>query len=608
MGLAIAALVKQIPKFEAMELGAGRPPRPRRPRARDEPVLPARGRAGGGARAATTAAPCTVITLGPPERRGRAARGDRVGARPRRRHRRASCVTDPAFAGSDTLATATRARRRDPRARVRSTSCSPAATRSTPTPVRSGPSSPSCSTCRSPPASATSRSTTRTLDLRCEHDDGWVQARVELPAIALHRRAPHRPVQGGSRRPRRGRRPGDPHARRAPTSAPARGVRPRARRGSVGCGCSSPSGCATSCPTRRSTEQVRRAVEILTARGALDPALDHAGDLGVVPGARPARRPGPSACSSSRTDPRSPASCSGAAAALGGARRRARSRPTVDAGGARAAGARTRSCAPRLRAGGAIAEEDVAAGVHRRWVREPSPGPSSPRARCGVARSRAAPPPRSAPGSPVTPSGSSSTTTGSSPGSRRSAVSSSPRSTPTRRRRWRPCAPGMLAELHPAAPRCDATERRDRAAQSRRTCSPAPATTTSTCSPRRTRRHRRRPGRRRRTSTPLLEPLRDGARCRARRDPQGDRPGLAPPGPPGRDHRPEHRAAPLRRRSARAASSTTWSGCGPRVRSSRSTRTRMPSSSSVADVGIVGDWREVLPLLLAEIGSASPTR
>ena len=80
-----------------------------------------------------------------------------------------------------------------------------------------------------------------------------------------------------------------------------------------------------------------------------------------------------------------------------------------------------------------------------------------------------------------------STTTGSSRGSRRSAVSSSPRSAARQRCRWRPSAPACSRRSR----RVPSTRDRARDDRARRhavasACSRAPATTTSTCSPRRT--------------------------------------------------------------------------------------------------------------------------
>ena len=94
----------------------------------------------------------------------------------------------------------------------------------------------------------------------------------------------------------------------------------------------------------------------------------------------------------------------------------------------------------------------------------PSRGRCSHRARRGVVRSRAAPPPRSAPASPAMRSAWSSTANAFSRGSRRSGASSSPRSTPTRPRRWRRCAPGCF----PSSTR-GSTARRRASSSSRRT-------------------------------------------------------------------------------------------------------------------------------------------
>ncbi len=53
--------------------------------------------------------------------------------------------------------------------------------------------------------------------------------------------------------------------------------------------------------------------------------------------------------------------------------------------------------------------------------------------------------------------------------------------------------------------------------------------------------------------------------------------------------------------SARAASSTTRSACAPRAPCSRSIPIPTRRSGDVADTGIVGDWREVVPLLVAQL-------
>ena len=122
----------------------------------------------------------------------------------------------------------------------------------------------------------------------------------------------------------------DPRPRPRPTSAPGPwGQAGEPDRGRPRPGASSPSGCATSSPDAPLDEQVRRAVEILAERGALDPALDHAADLGTVPPPRPRRRRAHDR-RARRARPRraSPASCSAprptsAAAVVALARRRA---------------------------------------------------------------------------------------------------------------------------------------------------------------------------------------------------------------------------------------------------------------------------------------------
>src|SRR5262245_14088564 len=95
----IAVLVKQVPKFEAMEMGAdGR-------LVRDGLELEMnpycrRAVAKGVELAAATDGTCTVFTLGPPAAEDSLREAIAWGAD------RGVLVTDPAFAGSDTLATA----------------------------------------------------------------------------------------------------------------------------------------------------------------------------------------------------------------------------------------------------------------------------------------------------------------------------------------------------------------------------------------------------------------------------------------------------------------------------------------------------------------------
>ena len=102
----IAVLVKQIPKFEEMELGADGRLAARRHRARDEPVLPARGRARrASSRPSARARRVTVFTLGPPAADDTLREAIAWGLE-RDVDIDGVLVTDPAFAGSDTLATA----------------------------------------------------------------------------------------------------------------------------------------------------------------------------------------------------------------------------------------------------------------------------------------------------------------------------------------------------------------------------------------------------------------------------------------------------------------------------------------------------------------------
>ncbi len=156
----IAVLVKQIPKFEEMELG----PDGRLRRDGIEPEMNpyCRRAVSKAVELASRARRITHHGVHARAARGRrrAPRSDRVGPRTQRRDRwragdrpgvrRLRHARDRQSAGR-------RARTRGP---VR-TCARRAATRSTPTPARSDPRSPSCSTCRSSPAFATSPSKAR---------------------------------------------------------------------------------------------------------------------------------------------------------------------------------------------------------------------------------------------------------------------------------------------------------------------------------------------------------------------------------------------------------------------------------------------------------------
>ena len=208
---------------------------------------------------------------------------------------------------------------------------------------------------------------------------------------------------------------------------------------------------------------------------------------------------------------------------------------------------------------------------------------------------------RSAPGSPATRSTSRSATAGSSRGSRRSAASSSPRSRRRHRSRWRPSAPGCSRRSRRAVDAPRARVARPSSARGRvQRARPRPATTTSTCSPRppssSASAGASRPTSTRRSSrcSTLL-----GAELGATRK-VTDR-GLAAACPPDRHHRPHDRAAPLRRARRQREVQPHGRRARGRTPSSRSTPTATRSCSTRADIGIVADVREVVPLLVAEI-------
>jgi electron transfer flavoprotein alpha subunit len=281
MPLRIAALIKQIPKFEAMELGVdGRLVReglelemnPYCRRAVAQAVALAQ--ADGGS--------VTVIALGPLAAEDSVreavawglARGVTIDG---------VLVTDAAFAGSDTLATARAL----------------AATIGRIGPfdlVIAGRNSVDADTGQVPPELA------ELLDLpfltgvrhlsidpdglvhaRCELDDGWLQAEVRLPALLSTAERLIEPCKV------------DPDGRAA---VPAAAIR-HLHADDLGPGPWGQAGSPTTVGRVRVLEnerlrhlmldapldrQVRRAVEILIERGALDGAVDDARDLGSVPG------------------------------------------------------------------------------------------------------------------------------------------------------------------------------------------------------------------------------------------------------------------------------------------------------------------------------------
>ena len=263
----IAALVKQIPAFEEMELGRRRAAPPRGPRPRDEPVLPprrSRRRSSSPRRSPAT----TRWSSSPSARRrpttrcARRSRGPPTGA-----SRRPGCSSATPRSPAPTPSRPRgRSRLRSCRS-VRSTSSSPAATRSTPTPARWVRSSRRCSGC---PFLTGVKELTVDGDLvhaRCEHDDALRDRRGAVPDGPVGGRAADRPLQGRPRGPRRRCPPTASAPCRPPSSVPVPGVRRARRRGSVTSG-SSPETATRSCSTVTSVEQARRAVELLVARGA----------------------------------------------------------------------------------------------------------------------------------------------------------------------------------------------------------------------------------------------------------------------------------------------------------------------------------------------------
>ncbi len=367
MGLAIAVLVKQIPMFEAMTLGAdGRLVRDGLElemnaycrRAVAQSVVLA-GEHGGSV---------TAITLGPPPAedvlREAIAWGldrdvDTTGV----------LVSDTEFAGSDTLATATalaaalRAEGPFDLVLVGRNSVD----------ADTGQVGPELAELLDLPFATGVRHlalTHRTLDVRCEHDDGWVQARIDLPAVVSTAerlidpckvKPPGRaavPAERIRRRTAADFGPGPWGQAASPTwVGPVRVVESERLRHLI--------------PDAPLDEQVHRAVEILIERGALDPALDHVTDLGVVPASDPALK----RTTGVLVEPDRPAvtrELLGNAASLGGRVVALTVEETEpDLLGSWGADDIVRFTSPTS-SGGGMAEEDVAVGTIA-WVRGQEP-------------------------------------------------------------------------------------------------------------------------------------------------------------------------------------------------------------------------------------------
>ena len=288
-------------------------------------------------------------------------------------------------------------------------------------------------------------------------------------------------------------------------------------------------------------EQVAAAVRYLGERGALIDSESGA-ERDAVPVATPrARRSGRGGRRRARPRALRPASSSAP-------------RPVSEAASSRSPSSRptrrvlsTWGADEIVHLDGSHVEEDIADVGRVVGVVAPNRGPCSPcrpRADARSAPARAAA--RCRPDSPATRSTSTSKTAASSRGSPRSVDNSSPRSTRRSPIQMATVRAGMLPTL---APRRDAPTSRSGTSRSRRAaesaCSPAPAKTTSTCSPRRDAVIGVGTGCRP-DEYAQLEALRTLPRRRARRDAQGHRQGLAPARAPDRHHRPVDRAAPVR--------------------------------------------------------------
>ena len=174
--LRVAALVKQIPKFEAMSLGAdGR-------LKRDGVELSMnpycqRALSKGIELAQTTGGQCTVVTLGPPAAEDVIRWGVAAGADS------GILISDPAFAGSDTLATA--------RALAKVLQVEGpfdiVLVGKNAVDADTGQVGPELAELLGLPFAAAVRSLefghNGSMNVGCEHDDAWVEAEVPLPAV-----------------------------------------------------------------------------------------------------------------------------------------------------------------------------------------------------------------------------------------------------------------------------------------------------------------------------------------------------------------------------------------------------------------------------------------
>ena len=328
--LRIASLAKQIPLAESLRLEDGR--LVRAGVALEMNPYCRRAVAQGVTLARETGGSCTVLTLGPAERRGRAARGGRLGGglraaplRPRlRRLRHAGHRPRPGRRPAAARALRPRAarpqlpRRRDRPGRPRAGRAARPPLRQRGAPAR-GPGRPA------PPRARARRRHRRTSRSRCRPSSRWPSA-CATRARSTRRAGPPSPGRA-SRRVGRG-----------PTSVPGRGARRAARPSSVR---SSPMEHDRALRRARRAGRTSRsseAVRLLDAHAGPSARRDRcarAAGGGRAPALRPRAAPPSSPCSPSRVVPQAGRRAASAAAVRLGRRGRG--------GGARSCGRRSRT-------------------------------------------------------------------------------------------------------------------------------------------------------------------------------------------------------------------------------------------------------------------------
>ena len=364
----IAVLVKQIPAFEEMELGPdGRLKReglelemnPYCRRAVSEGVE----------LAAATGGTVTIFTLGPPSADD-TLREAIAWATDHDVDAEGVLVTDMAFAGSDTLATA----RALAAALAREGPFDLVLVGRNSVDADTGQVGPEVAELLDLPFATGVRELERrgaTLVLRCEHDDGFARLKVALPAVLSTAERLCEPCKV------------DPDTR---VAVPADRIR-RVTAADLGPGPWGQEGSPTwvgpvrvhsterlghLAPDAPVTEQVRQAIDVLLERGALDPALDHAGDVGCVPPASDGRGGPVVAVLVEPGRDRLTRELLGAAAALAAGLGGETVALTADRDGPRAADLGAWGADAVVAIDGALVEEDIAA-VAAAWASERQP-------------------------------------------------------------------------------------------------------------------------------------------------------------------------------------------------------------------------------------------